>query len=128
MSVACTGHPAPDWLDDLDSIEQEATHYSRVQQKIDEWGSLVVHSIPTIDVNDRVTGKIYWLFASKKSLGDVIEVDYQCQTQCGSVHVWRMYLKVIRKATLAEVRKMAKQRRRGEITVTRGHWYEVYTD
>ena len=129
----CTGAPAPDWMASVDSIHEAAQVYKeKLPPLMDRTGGAVVGTAVggiNVCVEDRNTGVVFHWFSKLQKIGSVAQVPTMCAGVSDGDHRWIVYMRILRRAKISEVRKMAK--RWGgptPLVIREGLWYEVHCD
>lgn len=129
------GHPSPAWMESESTIHAASKRYrERVPELIESHdGSLVLGSAVggiIVSVEDRASGIVYYRCQGEQEPGATLPMDWNIVTTgVHPDHKFRIYLRIVRRATLSEVREMAQRCATGTpLTVVDGYWYEVQVD
>jgi hypothetical protein len=132
--VKCSGPPAPEWMATVESIHEAAMQYRvKVPAIIQRTNAAVVGTQLddlNICVEDRTTGVVFHWFDREQQIGSVAKVPTMCSSGPGRPHhKWTVHMRILRRAKISEVRKMA--RKWGGTTplvLREGLWYQILTD
>ncbi len=130
--VKCSGPPAPDWMATVESIHEAAkVPAQKLPAYMDRTGAVVVGTQingVNVCVEDRSTGVVFHWFSEKQQVGSVAKIPTRCRDNT-SEHVWEVHMRILRRAKISEVRKMARKWGGATPLVLReGLWYAVFCD
>jgi len=129
----CTGAPAPEWMDSIGSIHEAAQVYKeKLPVLMERTGGTVIGTAVggiNVCVEDRSTGIVFHWFQEPQKIGAIAIVPTTCQSTPDAFHEWHVHMRILRRAKISEVRKMAKRwGGPAPLVIREGLWYCVMTD
>ena len=109
-------YPPPTWMETFERIKETAAAQADAGLIENDYGTLFA---------DAATGVIYMCLPRRCAAGEILSLAIKICLPDTNVEVgrWEQNVKVLRSATMVEVRELAPGRR-----IAPGYWYEVHGD
>ncbi len=128
------GHAAPEWMETFESIEAVGSVYRQKVPALAERFNGVLSLASVTDgivdcVEDRFSGTIYYRCVAPQEIPTIIQRGWICATNDSAHHQWIMHMLIVRRASISEVRALARQNVMGSAPpIIDGYWYQVQVD